>query len=83
VTDGTTDQGPAPWRPSGRQVVGSIVVVLLLVFAFVNLEDATIDFVFTQVQVPVFFVITVPALLGFAAGLLFRGHQDRRRRRRR
>ncbi len=73
---------PAPWRPSGRQIFVGVVVVVLLVFAFVNLEDVQIDLIFTQVTVPVFFVIAIPALLGFAVGMLLQRHQDRRRRRR-
>jgi uncharacterized integral membrane protein len=66
-------------RPTARQVLGILVLVLVLVFAFVNLEDANIDFVVDQVTVPIFFVITVPALIGFVAGVLFQHHRARRR----
>jgi uncharacterized integral membrane protein len=79
VADDDVNRTPAPWRPNGRQIFGIIVLVLLLVFAFVNLEKAKIDFVFTQVTIPIFFVIAVPALLGFALGMFFQRHQDRRR----
>lgn len=54
-----------------RQVIGIVVLLLVLIFALVNLEQVTVDFVVTQVTVPVFFVVTVPAMLGFAAGMLF------------
>lgn len=69
-----------PWRPSAREVIGVIVVVVVLVFALVNLEDAKIDLVFGQVTMPIFFVIAVPALLGFVAGMLFMRYRARRRR---
>jgi uncharacterized integral membrane protein len=71
---------PAPaWRPSGRQVTAAVLLVVVLVFALANLEDASIDFVFDQVRTPVVFVIAVPALLGFLAGLIVQRHRDRRR----
>lgn len=68
------------WRPSAREVFAIVVVVIILVFALVNLEDAKIDFVFGQVTIPIFFVIAVPALIGFAAGLLFQHRRERRHR---
>ena len=68
------------WRPTARQVIAVIILVLILVFALVNLEKATIDFVFDQVRIPVFFVIAFPALLGFVAGLIVQRHRDRTRR---
>jgi len=55
------------------------VLVLILVFALVNLEDAKIDLVVDQVTLPIFFVIAVPALIGFVAGLLFQHYRERRR----
>lgn len=81
MADDDTNRTPEPWRPSGRQIFGSVVLVVLLVFAFVNLEKTKIDLVFTQVTIPVFFVIAVPALLGFAVGMLFQRHKDKDRRR--
>jgi uncharacterized integral membrane protein len=69
----------AEWRPTARLTFGILVLVLVLVFAFVNLEDAQIDFVVDQVTIPIFFVITVPALIGFVAGVLFQRHRARRR----
>jgi uncharacterized integral membrane protein len=67
------------WRPTAREVLGVLVLVLILVFALVNLEDAKIDLVVDQVTLPIFFVIAVPALIGFVAGLLFQHHRERRR----
>ena len=67
------------WRPTAREVFGVLVLVLILVFALVNLEDAKIDFVYNQVTLPLFFVIAVPALIGFVAGLLFQHRRERRR----
>jgi uncharacterized integral membrane protein len=68
------------WRPSFREVLALVVLVLVMVFALVNLENAKIDFVVDQVTIPIFFVIAVPALLGFIAGVLFQAHRTRRHR---
>jgi uncharacterized integral membrane protein len=67
-----------PWRPSAREVATFIVVVLVLVFALVNWEDADIDFVFGHVTVPVFFVIAIPSLVAFGAGMFFQHRRSRR-----
>ena len=73
---------PRPrWRPSSRQVIAAIILVLILVFALVNLEHVRVDLVFGQLTTQVFFVIAVPALLGFLAGLIVQRQRDRRRRR--
>jgi uncharacterized integral membrane protein len=68
------------WRPTAREILAVLVVVLILVFAFINLEDAKIDFVFGQVTIPIFFVIAVPALIGFVSGLVFQHYRERRHR---
>jgi uncharacterized integral membrane protein len=67
------------WRPNAREVFGVVVLVLILVFALVNLEDAKIDLIFGEVTLPIFFVIAVPALVGFIAGLFFQHRRERRR----
>jgi uncharacterized integral membrane protein len=62
-------------------VIAAIILVLILVFALVNLEHVRVDLVFGQLTTQVFFVIAVPALLGFLAGLIVQRQRDRRRRR--
>jgi uncharacterized integral membrane protein len=68
------------WRPTAREILAVLVVVVILVFALINLEDAKIDFVFGQVTIPIFFVIAVPALIGFVSGLIFQHYRERRHR---
>jgi uncharacterized integral membrane protein len=80
------DGAPAPreprprWRPTARQVIAAIILVLILVFALVNLEHVKVDLVFGELNTQVFFVIAVPAVLGFIAGLIVQRQRDRRRR---
>ena len=69
----TSGAGTGPRAPrtfTGRQIIVAVVAVVVLVFALVNLESATIDLIFGQVTMPVFFVIAVPAALGFGMGVL-------------
>jgi len=71
---------PAKWRPSAREVGAFILVLIVLVFALANFNDVRIDLIFASVTMPLFFVITVPALLGFLAGMLVQRRRARRRR---
>jgi len=77
--DRTVQRVEPAWRPTARQVIAIIILVVILVFALVNLERTTIDFVFDQVTIPVFFVIAFPALGGFIAGLIVQRRRDRQR----
>jgi len=67
------------WRPSAREIGWFTLIVLVLVFALINFEDATIHFIFFHFTIPVFFVIAFPALIAFAAGMLFQRARQRRR----
>jgi len=78
--DRTVQRVEPAWRPTARQVIAIIILVVILVFALVNLEKATIDFVFDQVTIPIFFVIAFPALAGFIAGLIVQSRRDKARR---
>jgi len=74
-----TQPASAGWRPSVREVGAFVLVVIVLVFAAVNWEQQKIHFVFGDVEMPIFFVITVPALIAFGAGMLFQRRRTRRR----
>ena len=57
-----------------RTVGGLVVVVLLIVFVAVNLDDVEIDFVVFSVHTKMLVAMLISALLGGAATLLFSGH---------
>ena len=69
---GGSDAGAGPRAYTMRQMAAAVIAVVLLVFALANLEKVTVDLIFAQLTLPVFFVIAVPALLGFGVGVLFR-----------
>ena len=66
------------FRPSGRQIVAAILIIIVLVFAIANLEDAKIDFVFGDITLPLFFVIVGSGLIGalIGASVSRRRHRD-------
>ena len=67
------------FRPTGRQVVAGIGVLIVLIFAIANLEDAKIDFVFGDVTLPLFFVIDGSGLIGALVGAMISRHRYRER----
>ena len=62
----------------GHQIVVGIVVLVVVIFALANLEDAKVDFVFADVTLPLFFVIVGSGLLGGTRRLFARArhHKD-------
>jgi uncharacterized integral membrane protein len=62
---------------SGRQIVAGIGVLIVLIFAIANLEDAKIDFVFGDVTLPLFFVIVGSGLIGALVGAMISRHRHR------
>jgi len=55
---------------SGRTklIVAGVIGVLLLLFVVQNSEQASVNFMFIDANVPVWFVIVLSAILGFVAG---------------
>jgi len=73
------DVGRRPRRKmSGRQIGAIVLVAVIVVFAIANTQDATIDFVFGDVTLPLFVVIAIIGVIGFGAGWLVRGRRDKR-----
>ena len=66
------------WRPSGRQIGIGICILLLVLFAALNLEKVRIDFLFVSLTIPLVFVIAGCSIVGFTAGYLFAHHLDKR-----
>jgi uncharacterized integral membrane protein len=69
--------GSDGFRPTGRQIVAGIGILIVVVFALANLEDANVDFVFGDVTLPLFFVIVGSGLLGALIGSLISRHRHR------
>jgi uncharacterized integral membrane protein len=72
------DERPVESRIKPRHIVVGICVLLLVIFALVNLDDVSVDFAADTVEAPLVLVIVVCALLGFVIGWLVgrRRHDD-------
>ena len=72
------DEQRSTSRIKPRYVVVGICVVVLAVFALVNIDDVSVDFVADTVKAPLVLVIVVCALLGFLVGWVVghRGNDD-------
>lgn len=57
-------------RPSLRTILGLVLVVLVIVIAALNFEEAQIDLIFFTLKLPLFVVIVLSGLIGFIAGAL-------------
>ena len=68
------DEQRARSRIKPHHVVVAICVVVLAIFALVNVDDVSVDFVADTVDAPLVLVIVVCALLGFLIGWVV-GHR--------
>jgi uncharacterized integral membrane protein len=59
-----------PFRPSGRQIFGGVVAIVLLVFIAVNNEQTSVSFVFFEATLPLWVVLAGTALLGVGIGMM-------------
>jgi uncharacterized integral membrane protein len=68
------DEQRAGSRIKPRYIIVGICVVVLAVFAILNVDDVRVDFVADTVAAPLVLVIVVCALLGFLIGWVV-GHR--------
>jgi drug/metabolite transporter (DMT)-like permease len=62
--------GGEGFRPSGRQILGGVVAVVLIVFIAVNSESTEVSFVFFTATMPLWIVLAVTAVLGIGIGMV-------------
>lgn len=65
-----TDGTPARKAPSGRQIAGFALVVLLVLFVAVNRDDTSVSFLLFEITAPLWIALLVTAVAGGAAGFL-------------
>ncbi len=70
------------FRMNGRQIVGVLIAIVLVVFILSNRAPMTVDFLFIEWNTSQWIVLTVTALLGAVVGAgVFARRQKRRARR--
>lgn len=57
------------FRPTGRQILGAVIALLLLVFIVTNRDSAEVTLVVTSVELPLWLVLAITALLGVLVGM--------------
>ncbi|PFG30375.1 DUF1049 domain-containing protein [Paramicrobacterium agarici] len=60
-----------------------VLLVLVVIFMVQNSHDANLTILWVTVRWPLWLAIGIVLVLSFAAGFLFRGRRDKRRRSRR
>ena len=69
MAGGAHPEPKEPFRPSGRQIVGAVIAVLLLVFIVTNTDDAEVTLFVTTVTLPLWLVLAGTAVLGVLVGI--------------
>lgn len=54
------------------QILGGIIILIVLIFAFANLASVEVNILFTVIKAPLFLVIIACLLLGMLAQFLIR-----------
>jgi uncharacterized integral membrane protein len=70
------------FRVNGRQIIGGLIAIVLVIFILSNRDPITVDFLFIQWNTSQWVVLTVTALLGAAVGAGVFARRQRRRARR-
>lgn len=66
---GARPEAKEKFRPTGRQIVGAIIAIVLLVFIVTNTESAEVTLFVTSVKWPLWLVLAITALLGVLVGM--------------
>lgn len=70
-SDGVPDEPDTTgFRPTGRQVVGVLAAIALVVFMITNSDDVPVELLFTDVELALWVVIAISALLGLIVGMV-------------
>lgn len=68
--------------PSIKQVIAILLGAVVVLFAAINVEPATVRLFFWETQVSTALLLLVPLLVGFLLGWMYARRRDRRKRRR-
>ncbi len=60
-------------KQTTRIIFGSVLLTLLIVLVFQNSQEVTLSFVAVRIQLPLFLVIAISAVVGLGIGRLLRG----------
>jgi uncharacterized integral membrane protein len=78
------DQTPEPKPPATRRsgaVAGAVIGALVAVFAVLNSQSVSVDWIGTTTKTPLIVVILLFLMIGFVAGVLYSRRAGGRKRR--
>lgn len=61
-----------------RRIGALVLLVVIVLFAVLNLQKVGVDFAVTSVTMPLVFIIAGCGIIGFGAGYLVRGRRAKR-----
>lgn len=79
IAGGARPEPKEKFRPSGRQIFGGVIAVLLLVFIVTNTDDANVTLFVTTVTLPLWLVLGVTAGLGVLIGIALGARRTKRK----
>ncbi len=62
-------------RPDGRMIASIVLVVIVVVFALINLQPVEVSFLIFKIDLPLFLVLVVTGAIGLLAGMLVSGRR--------
>ncbi|MFO1539360.1 MAG: LapA family protein [Chloroflexota bacterium] len=62
-------------RPDGRMIASIVLIVIVVVFALINLQPVEVSFLIFKIDLPLFLVLVVTGGIGFLAGMLVSGRR--------
>lgn len=69
-SDEVPGEGGGGFQPTGRQILGAVVAVVLVVFIAANNDDTQVSLVFFDATLPLWIVLAITALLGVGIGMV-------------
>jgi uncharacterized integral membrane protein len=59
-----------PFYENPKVILGSLLILVFIVFVAVNAEEVTVDFVVTDVDIALAWALLITGLIGFLIGVL-------------
>lgn len=69
MVGGSRARSKERFRPSGRQIVGVVIAVVLVAFIATNTDNAPVTLLVWTIDIPLWFALAGTALLGVLVGI--------------
>lgn len=69
TSSGTRPGDKERFRPTGRQITGAVIAIILIVFIATNTDDAHVSVIVKTVTIPLWLALAGTAILGVIVGM--------------